>query len=172
MREAAWTFLNAFHEAADGASKAELAAGWVTDGNAFGYWKRLDHLITSCDLWEEIGYDKRAEWEEIRQQFASHSIGPALKRECRLNQADLSLEMILHKDGLDDSEVTELLRSKIREALEEAASRPARPSIPIQVRHDDTQSDRPRRIGRNDPCPCGSGKKFKKCCLPKMRYFE
>ncbi len=20
------------------------------------------------------------------------------------------------------------------------------------------------RIGRNDPCPCGSGKKFKKCC--------
>ena len=22
----------------------------------------------------------------------------------------------------------------------------------------------PLRIGRNDPCPCGSGKKFKKCC--------
>ncbi|MEM1062359.1 MAG: SEC-C metal-binding domain-containing protein [Planctomycetota bacterium] len=19
-------------------------------------------------------------------------------------------------------------------------------------------------MGRNDPCPCGSGKKFKKCC--------
>jgi uncharacterized protein YecA (UPF0149 family) len=19
-------------------------------------------------------------------------------------------------------------------------------------------------VGRNDPCPCGSGKKFKKCC--------
>src|SRR5579863_1976560 len=24
------------------------------------------------------------------------------------------------------------------------------------------------RIGRNDPCPCGSGKKFKKCCQPRM----
>jgi protein O-GlcNAc transferase len=23
------------------------------------------------------------------------------------------------------------------------------------------------RPGRNDPCPCGSGKKYKKCCLPK-----
>ncbi len=23
------------------------------------------------------------------------------------------------------------------------------------------------KIGRNDPCPCGSGKKFKKCCLYK-----
>jgi hypothetical protein len=24
-----------------------------------------------------------------------------------------------------------------------------------------------RRVGRNDPCPCGSGKKFKQCCLRK-----
>ena len=22
-----------------------------------------------------------------------------------------------------------------------------------------------RNVGRNDPCPCGSGKKYKKCCL-------
>ena len=22
-----------------------------------------------------------------------------------------------------------------------------------------------RHVGRNDPCPCGSGKKAKKCCL-------
>jgi hypothetical protein len=21
------------------------------------------------------------------------------------------------------------------------------------------------KIGRNDPCPCGSGKKYKKCCM-------
>jgi hypothetical protein len=23
------------------------------------------------------------------------------------------------------------------------------------------------KVGRNDPCPCGSGKKYKKCCLAK-----
>ena len=23
------------------------------------------------------------------------------------------------------------------------------------------------RVGRNDPCPCGSGKKYKNCCLQK-----
>ena len=23
------------------------------------------------------------------------------------------------------------------------------------------------KIGRNDPCPCGSGKKYKKCCATK-----
>ncbi len=22
----------------------------------------------------------------------------------------------------------------------------------------------PKKVGRNDPCPCGSGKKYKKCC--------
>ncbi len=25
-------------------------------------------------------------------------------------------------------------------------------------------------VGRNDPCPCGSGKKFKKCCIDKPEY--
>ena len=24
-------------------------------------------------------------------------------------------------------------------------------------------------IGRNDPCPCGSGRKYKRCCLEKSR---
>ena len=24
------------------------------------------------------------------------------------------------------------------------------------------------KVGRNDPCPCGSGKKYKKCCLGKV----
>jgi len=26
--------------------------------------------------------------------------------------------------------------------------------------------------GRNDPCPCGSGNKYKKCCLPKQQAAE
>ena len=26
----------------------------------------------------------------------------------------------------------------------------------------------PDKVGRNDPCPCGSGKKYKKCCLLKV----
>ena len=28
------------------------------------------------------------------------------------------------------------------------------------------------RIGRNSPCPCGSGRKFKLCCLPKLQVVE
>ncbi len=29
-----------------------------------------------------------------------------------------------------------------------------------------------KRVGRNDPCPCGSGRKYKKCCLRKDRADE
>ncbi|MDA1310108.1 MAG: DUF1186 domain-containing protein [Proteobacteria bacterium] len=33
------------------------------------------------------------------------------------------------------------------------------------VRMNVTADNPYRNVGRNDPCPCGSGKKFKKCCL-------
>jgi len=26
------------------------------------------------------------------------------------------------------------------------------------------------KVGRNDPCPCGSGKKYKKCCLNNVEH--
>jgi len=32
----------------------------------------------------------------------------------------------------------------------------------------DTVVREKQKIGRNDPCPCGSGKKYKKCCLRKQ----
>ena len=39
---------------------------------------------------------------------------------------------------------------------------------PIIVRvHSDEKAPKPaqsEKIGRNDPCKCGSGKKYKKCC--------
>jgi preprotein translocase subunit SecA len=45
------------------------------------------------------------------------------------------------------------IRKQQRAAID-ASSRPDRPE-PIKAAG---------RVGRNDPCPCGSGKKFKKCC--------
>lgn len=28
------------------------------------------------------------------------------------------------------------------------------------------------RAGRNEPCPCGSGKRFKKCCVGRVKSVE
>ena len=33
-------------------------------------------------------------------------------------------------------------------------------------------SIREYKIGRNDPCPCGSGKKYKNCCLKTGKYEQ
>jgi hypothetical protein len=41
---------------------------------------------------------------------------------------------------------------------EDRGAAPSAPVEPVINPH--------RGVGRNDPCPCGSGKKYKKCCLP------
>lgn len=33
-----------------------------------------------------------------------------------------------------------------------------------EMRGERQQPVRSHKIGRNDPCPCGSGRKYKKCC--------
>ncbi|MDD5604257.1 MAG: SEC-C metal-binding domain-containing protein, partial [Eubacteriales bacterium] len=39
---------------------------------------------------------------------------------------------------------------------------------PLAESHGDVSSKKTlvknAKVGRNDPCPCGSGKKYKKCC--------
>ncbi|MDE7418533.1 MAG: DUF1186 domain-containing protein [Lachnospiraceae bacterium] len=35
-----------------------------------------------------------------------------------------------------------------------------------------TEQRKSVKIGRNDPCPCGSGKKYKQCCLKKSQLLE
>ena len=39
------------------------------------------------------------------------------------------------------------------------------PALEPPVRSFSTQPAKKRKIGRNEPCPCGSGKKYKRCCL-------
>lgn len=63
------------------------------------------------------------------------------------------------EDNLDDEEDFE-----DDELQEEDYEEPEPPPLTI-VR-------KTERIGRNDPCPCGSGKKFKKCCYAKNQAGE
>ena len=38
----------------------------------------------------------------------------------------------------------------------------------IEDAAEDTQPAQNAKAGRNDPCPCGSGKKYKKCCAAEL----
>ncbi len=44
-------------------------------------------------------------------------------------------------------------RRRVAKPIREAGKRVNKPIV------------KKKKIGRNDPCPCGSGKKYKKCCL-------
>ena len=64
-------------------------------------------------------------------------------------------------------------RMKEMRGFFQAPAKPALPPKPAPAKErDDFLERKPapflrteKQVGRNDPCPCGSGKKFKKCCM-------
>ncbi len=67
---------------------------------------------------------------------------------------DVEIKMGLREERETDKEPTMLqkLLNTVVDDLDEQASAVIRESP---------------KVGRNDPCPCGSGKKYKKCCMKK-----
>jgi len=66
-------------------------------------------------------------------------------------------------DGLNEQE-TENIRNAITPNVREIHAYWLARREQVAPFHAPVQRTQPR-IGRNDPCPCGSGKKYKKCCL-------
>ena len=58
--------------------------------------------------------------------------------------------------SLPDLEARALGMRRVRKAQTLAARQQSRLADPTTT---------PRRIGRNEPCMCGSGKKYKRCCI-------
>ncbi len=66
----------------------------------------------------------------------------------------------------------------VREPSQEPTAAPAWPTragSSVQELSSTRAPERPaeprrsgQKVGRNDPCPCGSGKKYKRCCIPKF----
>jgi uncharacterized protein len=65
-------------------------------------------------------------------------------------------------DKMNDEEVESLKQAVTENVREIHAFWLARREKTMPARSPAHAESRP---GRNDPCPCGSGKKYKKCCL-------
>jgi hypothetical protein len=72
----------------------------------------------------------------------------------RENIEDLYLEFYPAEEEVEDIESESLLDEEDEEEIYSDAIKPEQPV-------------RGKKVGRNAPCPCGSGKKYKKCCLSK-----
>ena len=84
--------------------------------------------------------------------------------EYRLEGFDMFDEMIA---SIKEDTVRMLLTIRIRTEEEPKREQVAKPTA-MSGGGDDTLRKEPvknkKKVGRNDPCPCGSGKKYKKCC--------
>ncbi len=122
----------------------------------------VEYKRESFDMFE--GMMSRFEEETVRYLYLMQIIGP----EGRPVQPQPEVEILPSGDGdgrrprtaatsIDDMEEA-FLRKKRRE-LEQARMAGSGEYQPVQqVRRAGA------KVGRNDPCPCGSGKKYKKCC--------
>ena len=71
-------------------------------------------------------------------------------------------EKIKYDEGAQRQQTSEITSAKLREttAIELVDGKIS----PKEGRIDKTIRNEEPKVGRNDPCPCGSGKKYKNCC--------
>ncbi len=81
--------------------------------------------------------------------------------EYRLEGFDMFDEMIA---SIQEDTVRLCLTIQIRKEEEPKREQVAKPIEPASDKTDSTSRTVKKKPGRNDPCPCGSGKKYKKCC--------
>jgi uncharacterized protein len=67
---------------------------------------------------------------------------------------------------VSDSDTSDLMRplAVARETTEAAGAKEMLAVLATRERNARSFGEMTVRVGRNDPCPCGSGKKYKRCC--------
>ena len=65
---------------------------------------------------------------------------------------------------IDEQITTYLLKAEVRQNSERKQVADKVQTNEDKSQPKKSQPKRVKKIGRNDPCPCGSGKKYKQCC--------
>jgi len=131
---------------------------------------------TICEILKSTNYKEISGWEECIKSFMENDKIPAKLVE-RLNEKYPNFIKILNEIYASDKTINEFLAEFKQDYLSKKIFSPTSVLyssktfsdlmgfIPSeeemkakQIREDN------KNIGRNEPCPCGSGKKYKKCC--------
>ncbi|MGD0230096.1 MAG: preprotein translocase subunit SecA [Syntrophorhabdales bacterium] len=116
---------------------------YIALGSLDSHWK--EHLLSLDHLREGIGLRGYGQKDPLR--------------EYQRESFELFLDLL---DRVNVDTVRKLFA--IQPARHEEEMRPEGPVIFLNRGEDETPAQGGRKIGRNDPCPCGSGRKYKKCC--------
>ncbi len=115
-------------------------------------WK--DHLLSIDHLKEGIGLRGYAQ-RNPKQEYKKEAYALFMAMMERIRQEVLQKLFRVQLARQEDVERIEAEQRKRRIVLNRV---PAEEQAPKPVTRDE------EKVGRNDPCPCGSGKKYKKCC--------
>ena len=128
-----------FSERGVEAVRREIARGYDT------WYTSLEEALLPVAKVLGIELPEAGRWEEERVR----------KRRMQAQQCAEMAELGRRYEALKARGIDPLAR--LQGAMGESPTEPE-PSVSAPIRRSE------RRVGRNDPCPCGSGKKFKKCC--------
>ncbi|MEN6312669.1 MAG: preprotein translocase subunit SecA [Clostridiaceae bacterium] len=112
--------------------------------------KWMDHIDAMDQLRSGIGMRAYGQRDPvIEYKFEGYEMFEEMIKNIQLD----SVKMILH----------------VRIDREHSAPKREKVAEPVTASHGDDGPKKPvtrssDKVGRNDPCPCGSGKKYKKCC--------
>ena len=119
--------------------------------NLIACCKIMETRFPEFDMWEadakKAAQDERTKMQELRK-MASEAGG--------------DMEHLIQKLSAQVAEKQAEVR-RLEAELAEEKQLLARKASPRLM----SASAKPARIGRNDSCPCGSGKKFKHCCMKR-----
>ncbi len=112
-------------------------------------------LQAACEH-RELAPDQ-LEQEDFKQALLTHVARLSLPAAARAALPALCgdfLEFLEQEGRVSDGRAIGAYLRALRPAYEDVAAEKPKPIV-----------NRASKLGRNEPCPCGSGKKFKKCCM-------
>ncbi|HUH66472.1 MAG TPA: preprotein translocase subunit SecA [Syntrophales bacterium] len=113
-------------------------------------WK--DHLLSMDHLKEGIGLRGYGQKDPVR--------------EYQKEGYEMFMEMIhrVKEDTVEKLSMVRIQKQEEVDQMQDEASQDYVLSRGEQSGETSTVKRESKKVGRNDPCPCGSGKKYKKCC--------
>ena len=125
-------------------------------------WK--DHLLSLDHLKEGIGLRGYGQ-KDPKQEYKRESY--ELFQEMKERIEDSIVKKVFSLEPVSSSDMAARRRAPQATPQSTRFSAPFKSAQPQD--RSKTVTRQGEKVGRNDPCPCGSGKKYKKCCLAKER---
>jgi len=123
--------------------------------------KWMDHIDAMDELKDGIGLRAYGQKDPVVQyRIEGFDMFDAMVNDIKRDVVKLLLN-INRAQNLERKQTVKITKQSLQEAAE--GLRKDMPKESKEVTHTPIVNNEPN-VGRNDPCPCGSGKKYKQCC--------